>query len=275
MIGLFDSGVGGLTVAKAVAKKLPNVKMFYLGDTARAPYGNKSAEVVVQYGLEAARFLVEKGARILVVACNTVSAVGIPAIKKAFPDVPVFDVITPTIEAIVNKKFEIRNSTRLPARQEFEIKRVGVMGTRALVASGTYQKLLKERGDFAVIAKSAPLLVPLVEENWLGTPETKRIVKTYLRAFKQEQVDALVLACTHYPLLKKIITPRLSKRTVLIDPADETAKVLASWAEENKNLKGIFEEGESEFFVTDLNEQTQMIADKWLGNKVKLNKVSL
>ena len=274
MIGLFDSGVGGLTVLKEVQKKLPKVKLIYLGDTARTPYGNKSAEVVSAYGVEAARFLVEKGAKIIVVACNTVSAVGIEAIKKEFPKIKVFDVITPAVERVV--KLKIRN----PVKQtpgvatgrspKSEIKRVGIMGTRALVNSGIYQKLLKEQGDFEVIARAAPLLVPLVEENLLYKSETKRIVKTYLQPFKQHQIDALVLACTHYPLLKKIIIPRLPKRAILIDPAEETASALL------KNIKADeLEIGEREFYVTDLNEQTQMIAERWLRQKIKLQKVSL
>ncbi len=265
MIGLFDSGVGGLTVLKEVQKKLPGAKLIYLGDTARTPYGNKSAEVVSRYGVEAARFLVEKGAKIIVVACNTVSAVGIEAIKKEFPKIKVFDVITPTVQAITTVSKKTKNQW-LGTRNY----QVGIMGTRALVNSGIYQKLLKEQGDFEVIARSAPLLVPLVEENWLDKSETKRIVKTYLQPFKQHQVDALVLACTHYPLLKKIIIPRLPKRAILIDPAEETASALL------KNIKvDDLEMGESEFYVTDLNEQTQMIAEKWLRRKVKLQKVSL
>lgn len=257
MIGLFDSGIGGLTVLREVAKRLPPAALTYFGDTARTPYGNKSAEVVTQYGLEAAKFLVERGAKAMVVACNTVSAVGLEAIKQAHPNVPVFDVITPAVTAV--GKLVLRSHV------------VGVMGTRALVGSGIYQRLLAQKNSYRVVAHAAPLLVPLVEEGWLDTPETKRIVKRYLAPFKQAQVEALVLACTHYPLLKKIIVPRMGRRVKIVDPAEETAAAVAAWAKEHGEPLA----GESHFYVTDLTPHTQEIASKWLGRKVVLEKVTV
>ncbi len=254
MIGLFDSGIGGLTVLKEMAKKLPGAALVYFGDTARTPYGNKSAEVVTQYGLEAAKFLVEHGAKAIVVACNTVSAVGLEAIKSAYPGVPVFNVITPVVTAV--EKLTLKQRT------------VGVMGTRALVGSGIYQRLLQP-GGYRVVAYAAPLLVPLVEEGWLDKPETKRIVKNYLAPFKRNQVEVLVLACTHYPLLKKIIAPRMGRRVKIVDPAEETAAVVAAWAAEHGESLA----GESRFYVTDLTPHTQEIASKWLGRMVVLEKI--
>ena len=267
MIGLFDSGVGGLTVLREVARQLPDYSLLYLGDTARTPYGNKSDEVVAAYGLQAARFLVERGAKIMVVACNTVSAVGLPAIRQAYPDIPLFDVITPAVEAIVR-------NPRLAGKQE-KSRRIGVMGTRALVGSGIYQKLLSEKNDYEVISQAAPLLVPLVEEGWLDRPETKRIIKRYLTPFKQAQVDTLVLACTHYPLLKAIITPRLGRRVKIIDPAEETAATLAKWLGEHPAEAANLSKSESHFCVTDLTPQTVAIASHWLRRKIKLEKVTL
>ncbi len=258
MIGLFDSGVGGLTVVKEVMRKLPGVALTYFGDTARTPYGNKSAEVVAAYGLEAAKFLVDRGAQVLVVACNTVSAVGLDAIKQAYPKLPVFDVITPAVSAITASG----------------AKHVGVMGTRALVTSGIYQRLLKTAGDYQVIAGAAPLLVPLVEENWLNKPETKRIIKHYLAPFKQAQVECLVLACTHYPLLKKLIAARLGKRVQVIDPAAATAAALADWLKQNPAAVALTP-GQSHFYVSDLTPQAQAIAQNWLGTTITLEKVSL
>lgn len=257
MIGLFDSGIGGLTVLKEVAKRLPSAALTYFGDTARTPYGNKSAVVVTQYGLEAAKFLVERGAKAIVVACNTVSAVGLEAIKKAHPDIPVFDVVSPAITAVEKLKLKHRA--------------VGVMGTRALVGSGIYQRLLKEKNNYRVVAQAAPLLVPLVEEGWFDKPETKRIVKAYLAPFKSSQVEALVLACTHYPLLKKIIAPRLGRRVKIVDPAEETAAAVAVWAKAHSETLS----GESHYFVTDLTPHTQEIASRWLGKKVTLEKIDL
>ncbi|MBI5733636.1 MAG: glutamate racemase [Candidatus Kerfeldbacteria bacterium] len=259
MIGLFDSGIGGLTVVREVMRKLPNQSLLYFGDTARTPYGNKSPEVIKQYGLEATRFLVERGAKVIVVACNTVSAVGLEAIKERYPEIEVIDVITPAVLAI--KKIS-------------QIKRVGVMGTRALVNSGIYQKLLKI-DNYKVTAWPAPLLVPLVEEGWLDKPETKRIVKHYLLPFKQAQVEVLVLACTHYPLVKKLITTRLSKRIKVIDPAQETAALVAALVNKQPALAVASTKPEHNFFVTDLTVHTQAIAQKWLQREVNLEKVNL
>ena len=259
MIGLFDSGVGGLTVAKEVMRKLPGLPLVYFGDTARTPYGNKSAEVVAAYGLEATKFLVDRGADVLVVACNTVSAVGLEAIHQAYPDLPVIDVVTPAVVAVIAAR----------------AKRVGVMGTRALVGSGIYQRLLKVPGGPSVVTSAAPLLVPLVEENWLDTPETKRIVKHYLAPFKKAQVDSLVLACTHYPLLKKLIRARLPKRVQIIDPAEATAAALVVWLKENPAAAAKLTPGENHFYVSDLTPQAQAIAQAWLRGGVTLEKAHL
>lgn len=253
MIGLFDSGIGGLTVVREVERVLPGVKLMYFGDTARTPYGNKSAEVVRGYGLEAADFLISRGATAMVVACNTVSAVGLGAIRECYPDVPVFDVISPAVAAVS----AIQN-----------VRRVGIMGTRSLVAGGVYQRALGERVE--VVAHTAPLLVPLAEEGWLHTPEAKRIVKRYLVPFKQAQVQVLVLACTHYPLLKPAITARVGRKVRIIDPAEFTARSVAAWATENPER---CEQGKSEFFVTDAAPHTREIASRFLQREVGLIQV--
>lgn len=255
MIGLFDSGIGGLTVVREVMKALPDYSLVYLGDTARTPYGNKSPAVVSQYGLEAVKFLVGKGAQVIVVACNTVSAVGMDAIRQHYPKMPVFDVVTPAVEAVM---------------RESRGHRVGVMGTRALVQSGIYQKLLAAKNKFEVVAQPAPLLVPLVEEGWLDRPETKRIVKRYLTPFKQAQVDTLVLACTHYPLLRSVIAARVGKRMKLIDPAEQTARVLADWLHAHPDIDKILPHGPSHFYATDVTAQAQGIAETWLRHTVTL-----
>jgi glutamate racemase len=260
MIGLFDSGIGGLTVVREVIKRLPQHAFIYFGDTARAPYGNKSAEVVAEYGLEAAKFLIDKGAKVLVVACNTVSAVGIEVIKKAYPNVPVFDVVTPAISAVSSQS---------------KGHHIGVMGTRALVNSGIYQNLLNGSSKFKVSAHTAPLLVPLVEEGWLDKPETKRIVKSYLAPFKRAQVDILVLACTHYPLLKKLIAAKAGKRIRIIDPACETAQMVADWLQKHPEVDKELKRGDGNFYVSDLTPNFQTIAEKWLGRKITLEKVYL
>lgn len=260
MIGLFDSGVGGLTVLREVERRLPGTKLVYFGDTARTPYGNKSAEVVSGYGVEAAGFLVRAGARVLVVACNSVSAVGLEAIRAEFPKVPLFDVITPAVTAV----------RALP-----KVTRVGIMGTRALVGSNVYQRLLSAQKDVRVFAHAAPLLVPLAEEGWVDRPETKRIVRRYLTPFKQAQIDTLVLACTHYPLLKEIIRARLPKRTRLVDPAEATAQALHDWLKEYPAEAKKLPEGESELYLTDVAPHTLEVAQRWLRRNVQVEKVTL
>ncbi|MFZ5391300.1 MAG: glutamate racemase [Patescibacteria group bacterium] len=258
MIGLFDSGIGGLTVVRALQRLMPEVSLIYFGDTARTPYGNKSPQVVEQYGLEAARFLIDKGATALVVACNTVSAVGVEAIKKAWPQVPVFEVISPVADKITSDRF----------------KKVGIMGTRATINSQAYQKRLAGSG-IKVIAQSAPLLVPLVEENYINKPVTKRVIKSYLSSFKQAQVEVLVLACTHYPLLKKIIRSRLPKKIKIFDPADETAKVVAAWFKNNPQEAIRINGSRSHYYVSDLTPHFQKVAEQWLGQKINLEKVDI
>ncbi|MFA4937310.1 MAG: glutamate racemase [Patescibacteria group bacterium] len=258
MIGAFDSGIGGLTVVKAIWKLLPQAPLIYFGDTARTPYGNKSAEVVSTFGVEAARFLVSRGVTVLVVACNTVSAVGMDALKNEFPALPIFEVITPAVEKV---------------RGLSKSKRVGIIGTRALVNSNIYKNLLTNEG-FQVFQQAAPLLVPLVEENWLDKPETKRIIKGYLRALKQQQVDTLVLACTHYPLLKKIIASRVGKKVKIVDPADEVAVKLKEYLATSGNQEQLGSTP-SHFYVSDLTPHFQEIAQKWLDRKINLEKVSL
>lgn len=255
MIGLFDSGIGGLTVVREIIKVLPGLPLLYFGDTARTPYGNKSAEVISQYGVEIADFLVSKGATILVVACNTVSAVGMDAIRRRFTNLPIFEVITPAVDKV---------------RVLSKGKRVGIIGTRALIGSNIYPSLLS---GFQVFQQPAPLLVPLVEENWLDKPESKRIIKSYLAPLKQQQIDILVLACTHYPLLKKLITPRAGKRVTVIDPAEETALALKKYLDANPDAKPLTRE--SKFYVSDVTLHFQNIAELWLKRKIILEKVTL
>lgn len=260
MIGLFDSGIGGLTVTREVMRCLPGQALLYLGDTARTPYGNKSADVVESYGLQAAKFLIDNGATVIVVACNTVSAVGLGAIKKAYPQVPLFDVISPAVESVIKQNLEGS---------------IGIIGTRALVNSRAYQNLLGSKGKFKITARAAPLLVPLVEEGWLDKIETKRIIKYYLRPFKEQRVDTLVLACTHYPLLKSLIASRMGRGVKIIDPAIETAATLEKWLYDNKSEAAKIGKGEARFCVTDFTLQTEKIAQKWLKQNIKLEQINL
>lgn len=261
MIGVFDSGIGGLTVLKELRRVFPDRDLLYLGDTARYPYGDKTAETITRYAGEDVRFLVDHGAQMIVIACNSVSAVAFEALKKEFP-VPFFDVIRPAVAKAVQR-------TRLG--------RIGIIGTRATVGSELYPKLIHEKLPGAqVFQKACPLLVPLVEEGWLDEPETKRILRRYLAPLKAKQVDMLVLSCTHYPLLKKHIAAKIGKRTVLIDPAEEVAKAVQDYLKEHPDLDAALpKNGKREYFLTDPSPHSSEIARKWLGEKVAFQKAEL
>jgi len=214
MIGVFDSGIGGLTVARALRRAVPDARIVYFGDVARMPFGNKSAATVTQYSREIGAYLIKRGARLLVVACNTASAVAAETLRQEL-SVPVFDVISPAVRAAV----------ALPG-----VRRIGVLGTRGTVASGAYQRAIRAAGSARVQAVACPMFVPIVEEGFAGTPEGRAIVRRTLSALASERPDAVILGCTHYPLLRPAIRAALPGVT-LIDSrtvADEVQRALAS-----------------------------------------------
>ncbi len=261
MIGIFDSGIGGLTVVKELLRQLPQYQILYFGDTARLPYGTKGQETITKFGLEDAAFLESYGAHVIVIACNTASAVAASAIRAA-SKVSVFDVIVPAVEK---------------AAQVTKNKRIGVIGTYATVNSGVYERLLKEKHpDMKVLGQAAPLLVPLVEEGWLKRPETKRILKYYVRPLLQQGVDTLILGCTHYPFLKSMLQQYVGRRVKLVDPAEEVAKELAQYIKDHPELEATLKKGSShQFFLSDVTPRFQGIAEKWLGMKITIEKASL
>ena len=211
-IGVFDSGIGGLTVVRQIRSLMPNEDIIYLGDTARVPYGTKSQETVVRFACEDAQFLVEQGVKAIVVACNTASAWSLPALNRYF-HLPICGVIVPGSEAAL---IVSRN------------KRVGVIGTASTVRSKAYDTAMKERlSNVEVFAQACPLLVPLVEEGWLSHPVTFKVLEEYLTPLVIEQIDTLILGCTHYPLLKRTILKvlkGLANRPInLVDSAESCA----------------------------------------------------
>ncbi|MFA6511689.1 MAG: glutamate racemase [Patescibacteria group bacterium] len=259
MIGVFDSGIGGFTVVKQLMRELPDFGIVYFGDTARYPYGDKSAETVTRYAIENTHFLLEHGATVIVIGCNTASSIAVDALKKEFPAVPIFDVITPVIHA---------------AAATSQNKKIGVIGTRTTIGSGIYERLLKQEDKkLFVQTKATPLLVSLVEEGWAGKPETKQIVKKYLLPFQQEQVDTMILGCTHYPLLHDVIQQKAGKRVQLVDPAVETARVVAehfkAHPEHAQKCKGA-----SRFFLSDITPHAKETAARFLGQKVNFEEAS-
>ena len=207
-IGVFDSGIGGLTVVKALRDLLPNEKIFYLGDTARVPYGGKSANTVERYSLEMTNMLVDEDVKAIVIACNSASAVALPKLEKTL-SVPVVGVIKPGAQAAISAT---RN------------RHIGVIGTRATIKSGAYEKALRELDPkIDISARACPLLVPFIEEGWLEDKLTDQIIARYLEPLMRDGVDTLVLGCTHYPLLVRVISRFVGAKVELVDSAKNCA----------------------------------------------------
>ena len=250
-IGIFDSGVGGLTVLKEIVETLPRENTIYLGDTARVPYGIRSPETVTRYSFENTHFLLEQEIKMLVVACNTASAISLDAVKKEFP-LPVVGVLEPGARA---------------AAAATRTGKVGVIGTEATVASGAYERAIRTLvPGIKVISLPCPLFVPLVEEGWCDDDVTELVARRYLEPFRSSGVDTLVLGCTHYPLLKRIIARVLGETITLIDSATETAKEVAEVLERLRWHRPGSREAEHRYFVTDAPSRFEKIGKLFLGN---------
>lgn len=253
-IGIFDSGIGGLTVLKEVLSHVPYEDTLYLGDTARVPYGIRSPSTVIRYSYQNADFLINKGIKVLVVACNTVSAVGIEKLRERL-HIPVIGVIEPGAVAAAHATTKGK---------------VGVIGTEATIKSGAYQDLLRKIiPDAEVVAQPCPLFVPLVEEGWLEGGITRDIIKHYLKTFKRSHIDTLVLGCTHYPLLKKLIGEYLGEGTTLIDSAVETAKETRKVLDSEGFLRKDRKNGERSYFVTDSPDRFRDVGEMFLGESIQ------
>ena len=252
-IGIFDSGIGGLTVFKEIKKLLPGEDIIYFGDTARVPYGTKSKDTVVKFSIQNADFLVGLNVKMVVVACNTSSSLSLPILNRRY-DIPVVGVIEPGAReaASVTRKMK-----------------VGVIGTKATISSGVYEKELKRLNPkINVISISCPLFVPIVEEGWLKKDVTRMIANQYLGLLKKKNIDTIVLGCTHYPLLKPIIRGVLSRDVALIDSATQTAKVvkkiLCGKKIDNKR-KGV---GKYRFYVSDEPGLFKKIGSRFLESSI-------
>ena len=256
MIGVFDSGVGGLTVVKHLFQQLPTYQIIYFGDTARTPYGNRSAATINQYAQQDVDFLLKQGAKMVVVACNTVSAVALNNLKKHF-SCPLFDVVAPAVKQAVA-------ITRH--------KRIGIIGTRATINSAVYQQALaKIDKQIKVFAKPCPLLVPLVEEGWLKRPITRMIIKKYLFSLKQARIDTLILACTHFPLLMPIIQSKIGQQVRLVDSGLEMVLQIKQWLIAHPDVEQQLIKGKQHrFFVSDLTPNLKIMTNRWLGQQIKL-----
>lgn len=258
-IGVFDSGVGGLTVAREIMRNLPYEKIVYFGDTARVPYGSKSRETVIRYSRQIVRFLQTQDVKAIVVACNTASALALETIQHEI-DIPILGVVEP--------------GARVAARTTRN-KRIGLIGTRATVKSGLYQRMIKmEDPEIEVIGQPCPLFVPLAEEGWLKDPVTVEVAKRYLEPLLQQDIDTLILGCTHYPLLRSLLREVAGEKVTLVNPAYETALELGRLLKE----QGLEHAGKEEeefpyrFFVSDEEEHFQEFANSILPYDVKTAK---
>ncbi len=252
-IGVFDSGIGGLTVLHQIIAALPRENTVYLGDTARAPYGTKSVDTVLRYSFENSEFLVEKGVKIVVVACNTSTAVALEPLKSKLA-ISVVGVIEPGVRRAIA-------STRN--------KKVGVIGTEATIQSGAYTRALKASdSSIEVYSRACPLFVPLVEEGWTDNAVVHMTVKAYLESLKQSGIDTLILGCTHYPLLKKAIRKFMGNGVRLVDSAEEIADEVAALLKQSALSRKIGK-GSHGFFVTDAPDRFIKVGRRFLGEKVE------
>ncbi|MFW9603946.1 MAG: glutamate racemase [Trichlorobacter sp.] len=252
-IGIFDSGVGGLTVLRELMKVLPQEDTIYFGDTARVPYGTKSPDTVIRYAREIATFLTRRDIKLLVVACNTASAVALPALQEQL-SIPVVGVIEP-------------GATR--AVEATRSGKIGVIGTSGTIRSSAYTRAIKRLNpEVEVLATPCPIFVPLAEEGWVDNDIAYRTAELYLHDLQEAGVDTLVLGCTHYPLLKKVIGTIMGPDVVLVDSAEETARTVAAILAEQDMLRPVTESGNHHYFVTDVPAGFIRVGNRFLGGKL-------
>lgn len=268
MIGIFDSGFGGLTIYKSIEKALPQYDYVYLGDNARAPYGNRSQEVIYEYAQQAVDFLFNQGCDLVILACNTTSAEALQKLQKEYlpkkyPNKNVLGVIRPLVEeaAIATKK-----------------KIVAVMGTRSTVESKSYIKeLQKQDSKIKVVQQACPLLVPLIEENWEKRPETKMILKKYIRPLKNYQPDTVILGCTHYGWLQKDIQNYFGKRIKVLDSGKIVSDKLVIYLQKHPQFaqNAMVMPPKRIFFTTESNTRFEASAQKYIGRKIQAKTIEL
>lgn len=258
-IGVFDSGVGGLTVAREIMRNLPSERIVYFGDTARVPYGSKSRESIIRFSRQIIHFLQEEHVKAIVVACNTASAYALDEVQKDL-DIPIIGVVKPGAKV---------------AAQATRNKRIGVIGTKGTIGSNIYADYIHEIDpEITVVGKACPLFVPLVEEGWLKDPVTVEVAQRYLQELQEQDVDTLVMGCTHYPLLRSVLRELLGEKVTLVNPAYETAQSLKQLLKEmNLDNPGIKEEEfPYRFYVSDLADQFTAFANSILPYDVSMTK---
>ncbi|MCM8756933.1 MAG: glutamate racemase [Candidatus Omnitrophica bacterium] len=250
-IGIFDSGIGGLTVATQVRKYCPGEEIIYFGDTARVPYGTKSARIVCQFSYQNTRFLLQFRPKLVVIACHTASCLATDYLKQEFPSLVLVDVLKPSVEKALNH-------TRSG--------RIGVIGTTATINSKRYQMSLESANNsIRVYATACPLFVPLVEEGWIDNQVSREIASIYLRPLKQKKVDTVILACTHYPLLRKVIAGVLGDGVRLIDPSEEVAAQVAAHLRRGAANRSSVGRGRLRLYFSDCSPRLKKVVRLFLG----------
>ncbi len=244
-------------MAKEVERLLPQYPLLYFGDTARTPYGDKSPETIISYSVKNTEFLLEKGATIIVIACNSASSVAASTLRETF-QVPIIEVIAPAVTKAIT---------------ETKKGKIGIIGTRATIKSDIYNSTITRlHKSIKVYSKACPLLVPLVEEGWISKRETKMIIRRYLHSLKNHQIDTLILGCTHYPLLKRLIQARIGTRVTIIDSSVEAAASLQKHLRANPDIVKNCMEGDVKhaYYVSDLTNTTTRIAEKIFGRSMEI-----
>lgn len=258
-IGIFDSGVGGLTVFSEITKELPNENIIYVGDTKRFPYGSKSKENIIQISKQIVNYLILQDVKLIVIACGTATSQALEELRKIYR-IPIVGIIEPTIENC------IKNDT----------KSVGIIATKGTIRSGEWERQIKLKNkNITTISVETPLLASMAEEGWTENDVAKEAIKEYMKEFKNTKIEKLILGCTHYPLFEKLITQELENEVETINTGKQMAKYLKKYLQENNMLNQNKNNGEYIINLTDTETNFMNVAEKLLGKKIQINKLEL
>ena len=258
-IGIFDSGVGGLTVFSEITKELPNENIIYVGDTKRFPYGSKSKENIIQISKQIVNYLILEDVKLIVIACGTATSQALEELKKIYR-IPIVGIIEPTIENCINEN----------------TKNVGIIATKGTIRSGEWEKQIKLKNkNIETISVETPLLASMAEEGWTENNVAKEAIKEYMREFKNTKIEKLILGCTHYPLFEKLITDELGSEVETINTGKQMAKYLKKYLQENNMLNQNKNNSEYIINLTDTETNFVNVAEKLLNKKIQINKLEL
>ncbi|RZD18966.1 MAG: glutamate racemase [Candidatus Acididesulfobacter diazotrophicus] len=276
-IGIFDSGLGGLTVFKEIRRLLKYENLIYFGDTARVPYGNKSKETIVKYSKEITKFLLKHNVKLIVAACNTVSSLALDELKKEF-SIPIFGVIEPGARRAYKKSIKsiekIDNYKNNNYNSDVEVNTIAVIGTKATIGSKAYSNAISRLNNYdkganiTIIERACPLLVPLVEEGWIDSNITSEILKYYLQPIIETKPSSIVLGCTHYPMLKTIISKIIDKNTEIIDSGKEVSIEVRNFLINNNMLNTTLDKPFEKYYVSDDPEKFKLLGSNFLGKNI-------